>query len=187
MFNDFHINLKWAFIILSRNVKISINVQSGILELIRKPRLFLEFYIQQWLVHHCYTEKPEHAMAQTLGGMVAVMHGQCVAAMLTLVMEYNWMGEPEKFARIAEALNVNTFGMSIDVASKASILEDKQLVRELNVPSLIEQGVNPKEIERYAKAAFDDPQTIGNSRQINIDGYKWIYGRCFGEEESTIQ
>ncbi|MDA8353771.1 MAG: iron-containing alcohol dehydrogenase [Firmicutes bacterium] len=128
-----------------------------------------------------------HAMAQTLGGMVPVMHGQCVSAMLPAVMEYNWMGAPEKFARIAQALGVNVEGLSTEEAAKASVREVENLVRELNIPTLREQGVNPDEIDRYAQAAFDDPQTFGNPRIIKSpEEYKWIYRRCLGLEESTL-
>ncbi len=128
-----------------------------------------------------------HAMAQTLGGMVPVMHGQCVAAMLPAVMEYNWMGAPHKFARIAQAFGVDTKGMSTDAAAKAAVMEVARLVRELNIPSLSEQGADPKQIVRYAKAALDDPQTFGNPRDLNLDAYQWIYRRCFGLEESSLQ
>ncbi len=125
-----------------------------------------------------------HAMAQTLGGMVPVMHGQCVAAMLVPVMEYNWMGEPEKFARIAQALGVDTTRMSVNDAAQAAVREVDRLVRQLNVPTLLEQGVNPDDIERYAQAAFHDPQTVGNPRDIGIDDYRWLYRRCLGLEPS---
>ena len=36
-----------------------------------------------------------HAMSQTLGGIIPVAHGQCVAAMMGPVMEYNWKGYPK--------------------------------------------------------------------------------------------
>lgn len=127
-----------------------------------------------------------HAMSQTLGGMVPVMHGQCVSAMLPAVMEYNWMGNPEKFARIAKALGMNTADMSVEEAAKQSVREVERLVRELNIPSLSEQGVNPDGIDRYAQAALEDPQTIGNPRDIDLEGYKWLYRRCLGLEESTL-
>ncbi|OYD10001.1 iron-containing alcohol dehydrogenase [Paludifilum halophilum] len=127
-----------------------------------------------------------HAMAQTLGGMVPVMHGQCVSAMLPPVMEYNWMGCPDKFARIAKALGVDTEGMTTEEAAKSAILEVEALVMELNIPTLSEQGVDPEQIDRYAQAAYDDPQTFGNPRIIDLEGYKWIYRRCLGLEESTI-
>ncbi|MCS1350700.1 iron-containing alcohol dehydrogenase [Mechercharimyces sp. CAU 1602] len=127
-----------------------------------------------------------HAMAQTLGGMVPVMHGQCVSAMLPPVMEYNWMGCPDKFARIAQALGVNTSEMSTDDAARMAVIEVENLIRDVEIPTLLEQGVNPDDIERYAQAAYDDPQTFGNPRIIGLDGYRWIYRRCLGLEESTI-
>ncbi|SMO38923.1 choline dehydrogenase [Melghirimyces algeriensis] len=128
-----------------------------------------------------------HAMAQTLGGMVPVMHGQCVSAMLPAVMEYNWMGCPDKFARIAQAMGVDTQGMSTEEAAKAAVIEVERMVNELNIPTLKEQGVDPEQIDRYAQAAYDDPQTFGNPRIIkSVEDYKWIYRRCLGLEKSTI-
>lgn len=128
-----------------------------------------------------------HAMAQTLGGMVPVMHGQCVSAMLPAVMEFNWMGCPDKFARIAQALGVDTEGLSLEEAAKAAVIEVENLIRELNIPTLKEQGVDPEGIDRYAQAALEDPQTLGNPRVIKgVEDYQWIYRRCFGLEESTM-
>ncbi|MDR6224712.1 choline dehydrogenase [Desmospora profundinema] len=127
-----------------------------------------------------------HAMAQTLGGMVPVMHGQCVSAMLPAVMEYNWMGCPDKFARIAQALGVDTAGLTVEDAAKMAVIEVEQLVSDVEIPTLLEQGVDPNDIDRYAQAAYDDPQTVGNPRVIHLEGYKWIYRRCLGLEESTI-
>lgn len=127
-----------------------------------------------------------HAMSQTLGGIIPVAHGQCVAAMMGPVMEYNWKGHPEKFARIAEALGVNTAGMSTEEAAKAAVEEVYQLVADLDVPSLEEQGVSPDLIERLAKEAMKDPQTVGNPRDLTVKDYEWIYKRCFDLTPKTI-
>jgi choline dehydrogenase len=127
-----------------------------------------------------------HAMAQTLGGIIPVAHGECVAAMLGPVMEYNWMGEPEKFARIAQALGVNIHGMSVEEAAKAAVREVYKLVRDVQIPSLEEQGVPREMIPELAEAAFHDPQTVGNPRDINVKGYEWIYRRCFNLEPCTV-
>lgn len=75
-----------------------------------------------------------HAMAQTLGGIIPVAHGPCVAAMLGPVMEYNWMSEPEKFARIAQALGVNIHGMTQEEAAKAAVREVYRLVKDVQIP-----------------------------------------------------
>ena len=127
-----------------------------------------------------------HAMAQTLGGMVPVMHGQCVSAILPAVMEYNWMGAPHKFARIAQALGIDTKGMSTEEAAKSAVMEVARLVRDLKIPSLEEQGADPLQIDRYARAALEDPQTFGNPRDLDHDAYQWIYRRSFGLERSSL-
>jgi choline dehydrogenase len=120
-----------------------------------------------------------HAMTQTLGGIVPVAHGPAVAATLAPVMEYNWMGEPEKYARIAQALGINTHGMSLERASLAAVEYIYELVEELEIPSLEEQGVSPDLIPRLAEEAYKDPQTTGNPRDIDVKGYQQIYLRCF--------
>ncbi len=127
-----------------------------------------------------------HAMAQTLGGIIPVAHGPCVAAMLGPVMEYNWMGEPEKFARIAQALGVNIHGMTQEEAAKAAVREVYRLVRDVQIPTLEQQGVPAEMIPRLAEEAYRDPQTIGNPRDINVKGYEWVYRRCFNLEPSTV-
>lgn len=127
-----------------------------------------------------------HAMSQTLGGIIPIAHGQCVAAMMGPVMEYNWKGHPAKFARIAAALGVNTFDMSEDEAAKAAVNEVYRMVEDLEVPSLEAQGVSPDMTDRLAKEAMKDPQTIGNPRDLDEEGYKWIYGRCFNQIAKTV-
>lgn len=127
-----------------------------------------------------------HAMAQTLGGIIPVAHGECVAAMLGPVMEYNWMGEPEKYARIAQALGVNINNMSTEEAAKAAVREVYQLVKDVEIPSLEEQGVSADMIPELAKVAYEDPQTVGNPRDIDVKGYEWIYKRCFNLIPSTV-
>ncbi|HLQ73388.1 MAG TPA: iron-containing alcohol dehydrogenase [Bacillota bacterium] len=127
-----------------------------------------------------------HAMSQTLGGIIPVAHGQCVAVMMGPVMEYNWKGHPDKFARIAQALGINTFNMSTEEAAKAAVNAVYELVEELDVPSLEEQGVSPDLIDRLAEEAMNDPQTIGNPRDLTVADYKWIYERCFNLTAKTV-
>ncbi|RJS50064.1 iron-containing alcohol dehydrogenase [Bacillus sp. PK3_68] len=127
-----------------------------------------------------------HAMSQTLGGIIPVAHGQCVAAMMGPVMEYNWKGNPEKFARIAQAVGINTHGLSTEEAAKAAVNWVYELVEDLDIPTLEEQGVSPDMVDRLAEEALNDPQTIGNPRDLNLNAYKWIYKRCFNLVPKTI-
>lgn len=127
-----------------------------------------------------------HAMSQTLGGIIPVAHGQCVAAMMGPVMEYNWKGNPEKFARIAQALGINTHGLSTEEAAKAAVRWVYELVDDLDIPTLEEQGVSPNMLDRLAQEALNDPQTVGNPRDLNLESYKWLYKRCFNLVPSTV-
>lgn len=127
-----------------------------------------------------------HAMSQTLGGIIPVAHGQCVATMMGPVMEYNWKGHPAKFARIAQALGVNTFNMTTDEAAKAAVNEVYKLAEDLDIPNLEEQGVSPDMIDRLSKEAMKDPQTVGNPRDLTVKDYQWIYKRCFNLVPKTL-
>lgn len=127
-----------------------------------------------------------HAMAQTLGGIIPVAHGACIAAILGPVMEFNWKGHPAKFARIAQALGVDTFNMTTHEAAQAAVLEVYKLAEELDIPSLEEQGVSADMIPRLAEEAMKDPQTVGNPRTLTVKDYEWIYKRAFNLVPSTI-
>ena len=54
--------------------------------------------------------------------------------MMGPVMEYNWKGYPEKFARIAQAFGIDTSGMSADEAAKAAVNWMYKLVEDLEIP-----------------------------------------------------
>jgi choline dehydrogenase len=69
--------------------------------------------------------------------------------------------------------------MSLERASLAAVEYIYELVEELEIPSLEEQGVSPDLIPRLAEEAYKDPQTTGNPRDIDVKGYQQIYLRCF--------
>ncbi|QDI92089.1 iron-containing alcohol dehydrogenase [Salicibibacter halophilus] len=127
-----------------------------------------------------------HAMSQTLGGIIPVAHGQCVAAMTGPVMEFNWKGAPERFARIAQAFGIDTAHISTEKAAKAAVQYMYDLADDLNIPTLEAQGVSPEMTEHLAKVAYEDAQTEGNPRDLTIQNYEWIYKRCFHQVPKTV-
>ncbi|MED3728092.1 iron-containing alcohol dehydrogenase [Priestia filamentosa] len=127
-----------------------------------------------------------HAMSQTLGGIIPVAHGECVAAMMGPVMEFNWKGNPVKFARIAKAFGIDTSNMTTEEAAKASVNWMYELVEDLGIPSLEDQGVPKDMIERLSKEAMKDPQTGGNPHDLTQEKYEWIYNRCFNLTPKTV-
>jgi choline dehydrogenase len=95
------------------------------------------------------------------------------------VMEYNYMGEPQKFARIAKALGEDTRGLSVWQAAEKAVEAVYRMIKDVQIPSLQQLGFHEDEIPLLAELAFKDPQTIGNPRDINYDGYVQVYKRAF--------
>jgi len=119
-----------------------------------------------------------HAMTQTMGGIFPVHHGIAVGATLVPVMEYNWMGEPAKYARIALALGVPAIGMSEREAAMAAVEATRELAADIGIPRLSALGIKEADIPRLAREAYNDPQTVGNPRDMSIEAYEQIYRRA---------
>ena len=121
-----------------------------------------------------------HAMSQTAGGVRSdVPHGPLTAWLLGPVVEYNHTGEPEKFARIAQALGQNTHGLPTWKTAEKAVDAVYRLIDDLNIPSLQQLGFTEDQIPLLAELAFNDPQTIGNPREIDYEGYAQVYQRAF--------
>ncbi len=120
-----------------------------------------------------------HAMSQTAGGVYDLPHGELTAALLAPVMAYNYMGEPHKYARIAQALGEDTWGLTVWEAALLAVDAVAELTEDLGIPTLPQMDIPEEDIPMLAQLAYDDPQTIGNPRDINVEGYEEIYSSCF--------
>ncbi len=123
-----------------------------------------------------------HAMTQSLGGIKPdIPHGAAVGTLLAPVMEYNWLGYPEKFKRIAIALGEDVWNLTDREAALVSVQAVKELAYDINIPTLKELGVKESEIPKLAVAAEEDPQTVGNPRDIDRNSYEEIYYNAFNQ------
>lgn len=120
-----------------------------------------------------------HAMSQSAGGVHNVPHGALTARLLGPVMEYNYKGEPEKFARIAVAMGEDIRGLSVWEAAEKAVEAVMKLIEDVEIPTLQDLGFSEEEIPMLAEIAFKDPQTIGNPRDLTVQSYVQIYQRTF--------
>ena len=120
-----------------------------------------------------------HAMSQSAGGVHDVPHGALTARLMGPVMEYNYLGEPHKFARIAQALGEDIRGLSVWSAAEKAVEAVYRLTEEVEIPSLQALGFKEDEIPYLAQIAFADPQTIGNPRDLTQKAYEKIWKRAF--------
>ena len=120
-----------------------------------------------------------HAMSQTAGGVYNLPHGTLTAALLPPVMAFNYLGEPQKYARIAQAMGENTWGKSVWQAAEMAVESVGRLVKTLGIPTLTEMGIPATDVPMLAELAYNDPQTIGNPRDLTLKDYVQIYESCF--------
>jgi choline dehydrogenase len=120
-----------------------------------------------------------HAMSQSAGGVHDCPHGALTARVLGPVCEYNAPASPERYARIALGLGVDTSGMEPRGAALAGVEEVYRLVDDVGIPTLEELGFSEDEIPMLATLAFEDPQTMGNPREVGVADYEEIYRNAF--------
>jgi choline dehydrogenase len=120
-----------------------------------------------------------HAMSQSAGGVHDCPHGALTARVLGPVCEYNAPAAPERYARIALALGCDTHGRDPLEAAMLGVEEIYRMVDELGIPTLDELGFSPDEIPLLAKISYDDPQTIGNPRRLEVADYEEIWRKAF--------
>ena len=88
-------------------------------------------------------------------------------------------GAPERFARIAVAMGKDARNKADHAAADLAVEEIYGLTEELHIPTLQQLGFAEDEISMLAKIAFEDPQTVGNPRELDLDSYAGIYQRAF--------
>jgi choline dehydrogenase len=120
-----------------------------------------------------------HAMSQSAGGVHDCPHGALTARVLGPVCDFNVPALPSRYARIAQALGVDTHGMSELDAAYAGVEEVYRLTDDLGIPSMVELGFSEEEIPMLAQMAYDDPQTIGNPRPPTVADYEEMYRNAF--------
>jgi len=108
-----------------------------------------------------------------------VPHGALTTRLLGPVMEYNHSGEQEKYARIAQALGLDVRGRSVSRAAEMASGAVNELTEDVGIPTLQELGFEESEIPVLSEIAFNDPQTIGNPRDLSRKSYVQIYQRAF--------
>jgi len=124
-----------------------------------------------------------HAMSQSAGGVHDCPHGALTARVLGPVCEYNAPASPERYARIAQGLGVDTGGLDPLEAALAGVEEVYRLTDDVGIPTMAELGFSEEEIPMLATIAFEDPQTIGNPRDVDMAAYEDIYRNAFSRGE----
>ncbi|TCB32914.1 iron-containing alcohol dehydrogenase [Acinetobacter sp. ANC 4910] len=107
-----------------------------------------------------------HAMAHQLGGFYNLPHGVCNAVLLPHVCEFNLIACPDRYARIAELMGVNTTGFTVTEAAYAAIDAIRELSSSIGIPSnLSELGVKEQDLGIMSENAQKDACMLTNPRK----------------------
>jgi choline dehydrogenase len=120
-----------------------------------------------------------HAMSQSAGGVHDCSHGALTARLLGPVCRFNAPASPARYARLALSLGADVSGLAPLDAALAGVAELERLTEAVGIPTMVELGFSEDEIPLLARIAFDDPQTIGNPRELRESDYGQIYRVAF--------
>jgi alcohol dehydrogenase len=124
-----------------------------------------------------------HGMSRPLGAYFHIPHGLSNAVLLGVVMEFSIMGNPVRYARIAEAMGLDTTGLLPVEAAEEGVELVKRLVADLQVPSLKELGVDKKRldkvVEQMAKDAIASGSPGNNPRIATPQEIAALYYKAF--------
>ncbi len=112
-----------------------------------------------------------HSVAHTLGAVYDTAHGVACAMMLPIVMEYNADCTGEKYKAIAEAMGVNTAGMSVEEYRKAAVDAVRQLSIDVGIPTKL-AGLKEEDLDFLAESAYADACAPGNPKAASVEDIK---------------
>jgi len=105
-----------------------------------------------------------HAFAYPIGAEFHIPHGIANTIMFLPVMEFNYIGNMQRFAELAKILGVNTHCLQARDAALQGLELIKVLAKDLQVPChLADFGVKAEHVPALAKGAMQVTRLLGNN------------------------
>lgn len=103
-----------------------------------------------------------HGMSRPIGANFHVPHGVSNAALLGVVTEFSLIGAPKRYARIAQAMDLPTHGLSELQAARQCADRAQELIEQLKIPSLTELGVTREKLDPVVRKMTEDALASGS-------------------------
>ncbi len=114
-----------------------------------------------------------HSIAHTLGATYDTPHGVACAMMLPIVMEYNADCTGDKLKAVAEAMGVDTNGMSQEEYREAAVDAVRQLSIDVGIPTKL-AALKEEDLEFLAQSAYADACAPGNPKAASVEDIKGL-------------
>ncbi len=124
-----------------------------------------------------------HGMSRPIGAYFHVPHGASNAALLGVVTEFSLIGNPARYACIAEAMGEDVTELTDMEAAQVAALAIQSLIKDIEIPHLKELGVDKERLEELAPTMADAAIASGspgnNPRQPTKEEIIEIYKETY--------
>ncbi len=129
-----------------------------------------------------------HAMAYPMGGMFGIAHGLANAVLLPYVVEYNLIGNLEKFAILAGVLGKNTDEMTTREAAERCVEALFELNADVGIPATLEDlDIPVEQLPEMARIALTVTRPVENNpRRPSLDDVINIYQMAYDGNSSIL-
>lgn len=112
-----------------------------------------------------------HAWSSPLGAYFSISHGLANAILLPNVMEFNLIGTPDKYAKIADLMGENISGLSIMEAAAKSVEAVRKLLIDIELPRHFRAVIDIEEedIIKLAEEALKSGNNLVNPHRPDLD------------------
>lgn len=122
-----------------------------------------------------------HGLEHPVSGLLNVVHGEGLAALMITLMKYTYKSSSEKFKEIAKAMGEEVEGLATEDAAFRCIKAIEKLLSKINLsPTLSELGVKEEHIEWLSNNALKTMSYAINNNPIvpTLDEIKQLYKKC---------
>ena len=119
-----------------------------------------------------------HALVYPPAVKYHLSHGLSIAVMLPYVMEYNLIGNLEKYANVAQAMGERVEGLSVFDAAYRSVEAMKRLLQDLSLPlRLREVGAKKEDFQTFSETVFRlyNHLISRNPRDMQVEDVRKVY------------
>ena len=122
-----------------------------------------------------------HSMSHPVSGFYGVPHGVANAVLLPYVMDFNLIGNPQRFADIAEAMGEDTLGLTTMEAARLAPKAVRELSKDVGIPETFKDlGVTYEHLDAMIEDTFKSGNVPVNPVKVNRDDIRAIYKRVIG-------
>lgn len=129
-----------------------------------------------------------HAMAYPMGGMFGIPHGLANAILLPYVIEYNLIGNMEKFATLAAIMGKKTGDMTTREAAERCVEALFELNGDVGIPGTLQDiDIPVEQLPEMARIALTVTRPVENNpRQPTLEDVINIYQMAYDGNSSIL-